>query len=1190
MDDVAQRKIREQTVMMSTTTGYRNRWTGALLALLVLAGLTSAAGAMEQTKGKDGAGAIPRVSYDKQIRPIFQARCQGCHQPAKAGGSYVMTAFDRLLKGGESDDRAVVPGKPGESHLVEQITPKDGKAEMPQGKPPLSAGEIELITRWIGEGASDDTPQNAQARYDMEHPPEYTRLPVIPALAFSPDGSLLAVAGFHEVLLWKSDGSELVGRLVGLSERVESLAFSPDGEKLAVTGGRPARMGEVQVWAVAKRKLLLSVPITYDTVYGVSWSPDGTKIAFGCADNTIRAIDAKTGQQVLFSGSHNDWALDTVFSAEGTHLISVGRDMAAKLTEVATQRFVDNITSITPGALKGGLSAVARHPKRDEIVIGGSDGEPKLYRVFRQTVRVIGDDSNLIREFPPLPGRIYSVAISNDGKRIAAGSSLDGKGEVSVYGYEFDTSYPDEIKKINSKIVTARSAEQVAKLDKYHKDGVTQIANLKVPEGGIYAVAFRPDGKVLAAAGADGVVRLLNPESGSLVKRFDPVTLKTRIAAQVAPVTAVAPKQDEAVETETLPQGVSLASLVVQPSEIRLSNRFAYVQLLITGKLTSGETIDVTRMVEPSLSADFVEVSRSGLIRPKSDGKGTLTLTLAGKTATVPVTVQGVKESVHIDFAHDVAPVLSRLGCNAGTCHGSAQGKNGFKLSLRGYDPLFDVRSLTDDLAARHINLASPDDSMMLSKPSGRVPHVGGALIQPGEPYYEMIRSWVSDGAKLDLTTPRVTKISVAPADPVVQRIGAKQQLQVMATYSNGEVRDVSREAFLESANSEVAVAGRAGLITAVRRGEAAVLARFEGNYASTTMTVMGDRSGFVWSESPAFNKIDELVAAKWKRMKILPSGLCSDADFLRRVHLDLTGLPPSADDVRAFLADTRDSRVKRDELIDRLIGNNEFVDFWTNKWADLLQVNRKFLGVEGAVAFRTWIRTQVAANIPYDKFVRSIMTAKGSNRENPAAAYFKILRDPAATMENTTQLFLGVRFNCNKCHDHPFERWTQDQYYETAAYFAQVGLSRDPASSGRMIGGTNVESAKPLFEVVADMGAGDMVHDRTKAVTPPRFPFSCSYNKPETNAPRRFELAEWLTAKDNPYFAKSYVNRLWGYLLGVGIIEPLDDIRAGNPATNPELLDYLIQEFLQSGFDVRHVMRLVCKSRTYQLSVETNK
>ena len=399
-DGLPHRKTREQIEML-TFKRNRTRKIGTLLAFLMLPAVTR--GADDTKKDKSGtttATSVRKVSYDKQIRPIFQARCQGCHQPAKAGGGYVMTAFDRMLKGGESDEPAIVPGKPDESHLIELITPQNGKAEMPQDKPALSAAEIELITRWIAQGASDDTPRNVRTRYDMDHPPEYTRLPVIPALAFSPDGSLLAVAGFHEVLLWKADGSELVGRLVGLSERVESLAFSPDGKKLAVTGGPPARMGEVQVWDVAKRKLALSVPVTYDTVYGVSWSPDGTKIAFGCADNTVRAIDAKTGEQVLFLGSHNDWVLDTVFSVDGSHLMSVGRDMAAKLTEVATQRFVDNITSITPGALKGGLSAVARHPKRDEIVIGGSDGEPKLYRVFRQTVRVIGDDSNLIREVP----------------------------------------------------------------------------------------------------------------------------------------------------------------------------------------------------------------------------------------------------------------------------------------------------------------------------------------------------------------------------------------------------------------------------------------------------------------------------------------------------------------------------------------------------------------------------------------------------------------------------------------------------------------------------------------------------------------------------------------------------------------------------------------------------------------------
>jgi WD40 repeat protein/mono/diheme cytochrome c family protein len=1176
---------------MSTRSRRPTQWIGAVLIFMVVPlGLATADEPKKEKGPSSGATATAKVSYDKQIRPIFQARCQGCHQPAKAGGNFVMTTFERLLKGGESGEAAIVPGKPVESHLVGLITPEGGKADMPQNKPPLSAAEIELISRWIVQGASDDTPRASVTRYDQDHPPVYTRLPVIPALAFSPDGSLLAVAGFHEVLLWKSDGSELVGRLIGLSARIESLAFSPDGKRLAVTGGRPARMGEVQVWDVAKRKLLLSAMVSYDTVYGASWSPDGTKIAFGCVDNTVRAIDAKSGEQVLYMGSHTDWVLDTVFSADGSHLISVGRDMSAKLTEVGTQRFVDNITSITPGALKGGLAAVARHPKRDEIVIGGSDGEPKVYRVFRQTTRVIGDDSNLIREFPALPGRIYSVAVSDDGKRIAAGSSLDGTGQIGVYGYEFDTGLPANIKAIQEKVVTSRSAEEAAALEKYHTQAVKQIANIKVPQSAIYAVAFRPDGKFLAAAGSDGMVRLCNPETGSIVKEFAPVAVKAVSIAQAASAATVWPRQDEPIETEVLPPGAVIDSLDVQPKEIRLGSRFAYAQLLVTGKLKSGETVDVTRMVESSLTAEIAEVSRLGLVRPRQDGKATLRLSLAGKTASIAVMVLGLHTPVRVDFVHDVAPVLSRLGCNAGTCHGAAQGKNGFKLSLRGYDALFDVRALTDDEAARHVNLASPEDSMMLLKPTGAVPHVGGALMQPAEPYYELLRSWIADGAKLDLTAQRVTKIEIYPFNPTVQQIGSKQQLRVLATYASGEVRDVTREAFLDSANTEIATVSRSGVITAVRRGEAPILGRFEGNYASTTLTVMGDRGGFVWNEPPSYGKIDELVAAKWKRMKILPSGLCSDAEFLRRAYLDLTGLPPTSEEVVKFVADSRDGRVKRAELVDRLIGNPDFVEYWTNKWADLLQVNRKFLGVEGAVAYRNWIRAQVAANTPYDKFVQAILTATGSNRENPAASYFKILRDPASTMETTTQLFLAVRFNCNKCHDHPFERWTQDQYYQTAAYFAQVGLNGDSESKGRTVGGTDVEAPKPLFEIVTDTGRGEMVHDRTKKVTAPAFPFSCAYAKTGVNGSRRVELSAWLTSKDNPYFAKSYVNRLWGYLFGVGLIEPLDDIRAGNPPSNPDLLDYLTREFIKNGFDVRKIMRQICTSRTYQLSVETNK
>lgn len=351
----------------------------------------------------------------------------------------------------------------------------------------------------------------------------------------------------------------------------------------------------------------------------------------------------------------------------------------------------------------------------------------------------------------------------------------------------------------------------------------------------------------------------------------------------------------------------------------------------------------------------------------------------------------------------------------------------------------------------------------------------------------------------------------------------------------------------------------------------------------------MGDRTGFAWKETESWGRIDELVAAKWQRMKIQPSDLCSDAEYIRRVQLDLTGLPPTAEQVKEFLSDERDARTKRSELVDRLIGSDDFVEYWTNKWSDLLQVNRKFLGPQGAAAFHKWIRGEVVANTPYDEFARKILTASGSNRENPAASYFKVLRDPAATMENTTHLFLGVRFSCNKCHDHPFERWTQDQYYQTAAYFAQVELKADPKSGKSKVGGTAVEGAKPLYEMVADKKSGEIVHDRTKQVAPPKFPYECKFEA-NPQATRREQLAAWMTSPDNAYFATSYVNRLWGYLFGIGIIEPIDDIRAGNPATNPELLDHLRREFIDSGFDVQHVMRLICTSRTYQLSLEANK
>ncbi|MDG2388704.1 MAG: DUF1553 domain-containing protein [Planctomycetaceae bacterium] len=1139
--------------------------------------------------GADEANSQPETSFYNQVRPILQANCHGCHQPAKSLGDYVMTDFQKLLDGGESGLAAVVPGKPEESYLIEQITPTDGEALMPRKADPLIGNDIKIITQWIKEGAKDDTPASAKQRYDRDHPPVYTRQPVITSLDFSPDGSLLAIGGFHEVLLFKGDGSERVGRLVGVSAKIQSVAFSPDGKKLAVTGGLPGRMGEIQVWDVAHQKLLVSTPVTYDTVYGGSWSPDGKLIAFGCTDSSVRAIDAETGEEKLFQGAHSDWSLGTIFSTDGEHLASVGRDMTVKLIEVATERFVDNITSITPGALKGGVQAIARHPERDEIVVGGSDGIAKVYRMERLTKRVIGDDANLIRVMPEIGGRIFGLDVSADGKLIAACNSLDGSGEVQVYSYEFDSSLPDDIKAIHEKLPQQWNADERKKIEEYNSKDVKLISRTAVSESSMYAVAFHPGGKTLAAAGGDGIIRLIDAATGNITKAFEPAPIsqdsQTMMEMGIAQLAAPEPTD---LTSERLPKGRSVTKLIVEPDQITLTSSFAYSQILVTGLLDDGSTTDLTRQAKLTLSTDVATVGASGVVRPVKTGEATLGISIAGHSAKIPVTVASANQEEKVDYIRDVNPVLTRLGCNQGTCHGSKDGKNGFKLSLRGYDAIYDVRALTDDHGSRRVNLASPDNSLMLLKGTGSVPHVGQQLMQPGEPYYEIIRNWIADAAQLNRSSSRVAKITVTPENPVVQEIGQKQQVRVLAHYQDGSQRDVTQEAFVTSGDTEIAAVNKFGIMTALRRGESPVLCRFEGAYAATTLTVMGDREGFVWQQPETWSRIDELAASKWQRMKIQPSGLSTDAEFIRRIYLDLTGVPPTADQVRAFMADATDVQVKRASLIDQLIGSTEYIEFWTNKWADLLQVNGKFLGRPGAVAFRKWIRDHIEKNTPYDQFVTEVVTADGSNKENPAASYYKILRDPADTMENTTHLFLAVRFNCNKCHDHPFERWTQDQYYETAAFFAQVGLKRDPNEKGN-IGGTAVEGAKPLYEVVYDKPEGEIKHDRTGEVTAPEFPYEAVYKAPEA-ATRRQQLAEWMTSSDNQYFARSYVNRLWGYMFGIGIIEPIDDIRAGNPPTNPELLDYLEAEFIQSGFNVRHVIQLICKSRTYQLSIEQNR
>lgn len=633
------------------------------------------------------------------------------------------------------------------------------------------------------------------------------------------------------------------------------------------------------------------------------------------------------------------------------------------------------------------------------------------------------------------------------------------------------------------------------------------------------------------------------------------------------------------------PTPPAVTALRLEPPALTLEHGRDTRRVLVLGRTVDGQMIDLTRAATFRPTVGVARVEKEGFFSPLKPGSARVVVIAAGQRAELPVTVRSVALPP-VSFVRDVMPILSRAGCNAGTCHGSARGKNGFKLSLRGYDPEFDYRALVESLAGRRFNRSDPDRSLMLLKPTQGVPHQGGLALEPGSPAYRTLRQWIAEGVRSDTaTTQRVARLEVRPRQPVMRLPGERQQLLVLAHYPDGTTRDVTRDAVYTSSVPEIATVTEEGLVKAGRRGESAILIRYEGAYATNPLIVLGNRTGWQWVQTPEYNFIDTLVYRKLKRIQSLPSPLCSDAEFLRRVSLDLIGLPPLPEETRAFLADPTPSRVKRERVIDRLLNSSEFVDHWTNKWADLLQCNRKFLGEKGVWAFRNWIEEAVARNMPFDRFVRELLTTNGNLYENPAASYFRVARgEPEVAAENTTQLFLGVRFACAKCHDHPFERWTQTQYYELAAFFGRVGIKKHPELGD---------------EIVYDRGEGDVTHPKTALAVAPAFPVAAqlaalprasSEDPTAVSRARREALARWLTAPENPFFARATANRIWSYFMGRGIIDPVDDLRTSNPPSNPELLDALTKEFIKSGFDLKHLMRTIVRSRTYQQSVTANR
>lgn len=638
----------------------------------------------------------------------------------------------------------------------------------------------------------------------------------------------------------------------------------------------------------------------------------------------------------------------------------------------------------------------------------------------------------------------------------------------------------------------------------------------------------------------------------------------------------LAPKAKTALPRWDAPADPQIVSIEAFPKEIHLESAADFHRAIVIVRMKDESTHDVTRQAKVTLADPSLAVLNATTLTPKKDGATSLKIEYRGLTTEIPVTVKDAEKPRPISFQLDVMPVLTASGCNTGSCHGSARGQDGFHLSLFGYDPKGDHFRLTTEMAGRRINNAIPEDSLLVTKSLGTVPHTGGKLIKADSAAYKTLVEWIRSGAKYDedgIAQP--TGIEVRPKEVVMTGEDVRIPFTVRATYSDGTDRDVTPLSIFSSSNdNSVSITKNEGLASSKNRGESFLLARFHTYTEGSQAIVVPSDSKYQRPQVPEFNYIDKLVHEKLNKLRIIPADLASDEIFLRRVFLDVVGLPPTVEERQRFLTDTRPE--KRAALVDELLGRKEFTEMWVMKWAELLQI-RTFdngpqqVSYKAALNYYQWLRERIAGNIPFNELIRQVLSAKGGTFSSPATNYFQIEQDVLKLTENTAQIFMGTRIQCAQCHNHPFDRWTMDDYYSFVSFFAQV--KRKPAED-------------PRERIIFDEG-GETQHPVTKQNMTPKF---LGGPKPEIkNQTRREALAGWLASADNPWFAKNVVNIVWAHFLGVGIVDPVDDMRISNPPSNPELLDALARKFVEDNYDLKKVVRDICNSRAYQLSTRTN-
>jgi Protein of unknown function (DUF1553)/Protein of unknown function (DUF1549)/Bacterial Ig-like domain (group 2) len=641
---------------------------------------------------------------------------------------------------------------------------------------------------------------------------------------------------------------------------------------------------------------------------------------------------------------------------------------------------------------------------------------------------------------------------------------------------------------------------------------------------------------------------------------------------------AKTPKTEQAA----LPTPAEVTALAVFPTTVTLKGLEDSAQLVITGNLGGNKTQDLTGDVKYEIAdAKLARISSNGRIIPLVNGTTEIIVRYGDKSAKVTLKTESCDVDLPINFANQIVPIFTKLGCNGGGCHGKSGGQNGFSLSLLGFVPELDYQTLVKENRGRRVFPASPDHSLLLMKAAGIMAHAGGKRMEQGSDEYKLIRRWIAAGTPYGSEKdPHVTKITVSPDHRILSR-NNRQQFSVTAHYSDGTTQDVTQRAQFESNDTEIAVVEGAALVRSLElSGEAAIMARYLGQVAVFRATVpLGVAIPTYTFEQRNF--VDKFTQKKWQELGIVPAEIYGDAQFMRRVYLDLTGSLPKPKEVIEFLADQ--DKDKRDKLIDRLLETPEYSYLFANKWADVLRVKRRGQPdrAAGTFAFHNWIRESIAKDKPYDQFVREILAATGDENQAPPTVWYKELQNPEQFVDDTAQVFLGLRIACAQCHHHPYEKWSQDDYWGLAAFFGRVGRK-----NAQVLGGVGNQQSQR--QVIFNRPTGSVTNKRTGAIAKIQ-PLDGQPMDIASDEDPRHKLVDWMAHKDNPFFARAVANRYWSHFFGRGIVDPIDDMRVTNPPTNPELLDALAKELVDNEFSLKHLVKVIVKSRTYQLSSAPN-